>query len=299
MTSITSIPLRPVLGIFASLLISLAPCHAQDDEPSPIVKNQPTSLSSDEAAKELANPNTSLASLTFRNQYRFFGGDLPGASDQSNYTMLFQPVFPIVFGTEDGLTHKLFVRPAIPFQVEQSHFVLDDAQFHKATGLGDIGFDVAYGLSWDTGAQLAFGMAGTLPTATGNVPGGNTALGPELFAGHAAEWGFAGFLLTHQWDISGWSDGDVNKTTLQPILTFLLEDGWAFGTAPIMDYNYESDEFTMPLNAFVQKTVKFGKTPTRIQLELNYYPARSSVYGPEYFIGLNITPVVPNPFQPK
>ena len=40
------------------------------------------SKSADEVAKELANPNTSLASLTFKNQYRWYTGDLPGADDQ-------------------------------------------------------------------------------------------------------------------------------------------------------------------------------------------------------------------------
>lgn len=48
----------------------------------------------DEVAKELANPNNSLASLTFKNQFRWYTGDLPNADDQSNYTLLFQPVFP-------------------------------------------------------------------------------------------------------------------------------------------------------------------------------------------------------------
>jgi len=33
--------------------------------------------SADEIAKELANPNTSLASLTFKNQFRWYTGDLP------------------------------------------------------------------------------------------------------------------------------------------------------------------------------------------------------------------------------
>jgi len=52
------------------------------------------SPSAEEIAKELANPNNSLASLTFKNQFRWYDGDLPTAGDQFNYTTLFQPVFP-------------------------------------------------------------------------------------------------------------------------------------------------------------------------------------------------------------
>ena len=50
--------------------------------------------SADQVAKDLANPNNSLANLTFKNQFRWFKGDLPGADDQNSYTLLFQPVFP-------------------------------------------------------------------------------------------------------------------------------------------------------------------------------------------------------------
>ena len=37
--------------------------------------------SANEIAKSLANPNTPLATLNFKNQFRFFRGDLPGAAD--------------------------------------------------------------------------------------------------------------------------------------------------------------------------------------------------------------------------
>ena len=51
------------------------------------------SQDADEIARELANPNTPLASLNFKNQFRFFDGDLPDASDQWSYTLLFQPTY--------------------------------------------------------------------------------------------------------------------------------------------------------------------------------------------------------------
>lgn len=69
--------------------------------------------STDEVARELANPNNSLASLTFKNQYRAYTGDLPNADDQNNYTLLFQPVFPFTLKpTESGGKANLFIRPA-------------------------------------------------------------------------------------------------------------------------------------------------------------------------------------------
>ena len=147
------------------------------------------------------------------------------------------------------------------------------------------------------GTQFAAGVIGSLPTATGDVPGGNANLGPELFAGKAAKFGFVGGLLTHSWDISRWSDNDVSTTAFQGFLTFVLPEAWAWGTIPIMTYDWKADEATIPVNVFVQKTMKIGNTPTRFQLEFNWYPKQPDAFGPEYFVAFNITPVVNNPFQ--
>lgn len=50
--------------------------------------------SAEEVAQQLANPNTPLASLNFKFQYRSFEGDISGVNDQSGTMVLFQPAFP-------------------------------------------------------------------------------------------------------------------------------------------------------------------------------------------------------------
>ena len=72
-------------------------------------------LSNDEIAKQLANPNTPLATLRLKNLYTFYTGDLPGAGDQSNYSMLFQPSFPFPLGDSGDL---ILWRPALPILFE-------------------------------------------------------------------------------------------------------------------------------------------------------------------------------------
>jgi len=74
--------------------------------------------SSAEIAAELSNPNTALASLTFKNQFRWFEGDLPNADDQRSYTLLSQPALPSPLENGD----KIIWRPAIPFIVDQPIF---------------------------------------------------------------------------------------------------------------------------------------------------------------------------------
>ena len=53
----------------------------------------------------------------------------------------------------------------------------------------------------------------------------------------------------------------------------------------------------MPIQLQVSKTVKFGKMPVKFALEANYYVVHSDRLGPEWMIGFNITPVVPNIFN--
>ena len=81
------------------------------------------------------------------------------------------------------------------------------------------------------------------------------------------------------------------------MLTFILGDGWTAGTSPIGFYNWESSEWTIPINLNASKTVMLGKTPWKFQLEANYYVEQPDAFGPKWMIGFNISPVVNNPFQ--
>jgi hypothetical protein len=106
------------------------------------------SQSTDTVARELANPNSSLATLTLKNQYRLYTGDLPRADDQRNYSAPFQAVFPLSLPTpEHGGTATFFVRPAFPLLFDQPTPRAGGGRLEwgKVTALGDTGFDGAYG----------------------------------------------------------------------------------------------------------------------------------------------------------
>jgi hypothetical protein len=64
-----------------------------------------------------------------------------------------------------------------------------------------------------------------------------------------------------------------------------------------MNYDWKSEEWTVPLNFAVSKTVMFGKMPVKLELEANYYIEQPDLFGPEWMIGFSITPVVPNIFD--
>ena len=257
--------------------------------------------SADEVAKELANPNSSLANLTFKNQYRWYKGALPGADDQDNYTLLFQPVFPFPVGTTaSGGKSVVFVRPAIPLAVDQPVPTANGTTlgWDKVTALGDIGFDIAFGVTEKNGLIWAAGMVGTLPTATNSdVAGKQLRLGPEMVLAKMEKWGLYGIFPKHQWNVTGWGDGKddgYSTSQIEPIIKFLPGGGWAVGSLPIMEYDWINDDWTIPLNLTVSKTVSWGKLPVKIELEVNYYVDQPDAFGQEWMVGLNITPVVPN-----
>jgi len=255
-----------------------------------------------EIAKELANPNNDLARLTFKNQYRWYKGDLPDADDQSNYTMLFQPIFPFTLGTkEDGTKQTLFVRPAIPLLVDQPVPGTDNnGQFDwdDKTAMGDWGFDLAYAETHKNGFLWAAGMVGTLPVATDSaVAGKQLRLGPEAIVGKITKGGTFGIFPSHQWDVTGWGDGESNRfstTAIQPLIILTPGGGWQISSKPIIDYDWVDDQWTVPVTLGVAKTVILGGKPWQFEVEVNYYVEQPDAFGPEWMLSLNVTPVVNN-----
>jgi hypothetical protein len=257
--------------------------------------------SAQEIARDLANPNSSLAVLTFRNQYRLYEGDLPDADNQDNYTLLFQPIFPQKFpDSSEGDKRTFFLRPAIPILVEQPvpRPAKDGLDWDGVTALGDIGFDIAYGVTKKSGFLWAVGMVGTLPTATdSDVAGKQLRLGPEILLGSFHKWGLFGIFPSHQWNVTGWDDLVYNTTVIEPFLKFLVGDGWSVGSLPIASYDWQENQWTIPLNLDISKTVIIGKTPWKVEFEVNYYVEQADLFGPEWMFALNISPVVNNPIQ--
>jgi len=272
---------------------------AQAEEKPAAAEEKPAAggaKSADEVAKELTNPNNDLAKLTFKNRYTWYKGDLPGADDQDNFTLLFQPVFPFSLG-ENAQGDKLtfFLRPAIPFVVDQPVFDPTEPGWDEVTAMGDIGFDAALGITKKSGWIYAFGMVGTLPTATdSDVAGKELMLGPEALIAHLHTWGLIGIFPSHQWDVAGWSGEYKSITSIQPLSAWTPGGGWSIGSQPIMTYNWDTHDWTVPINLLISKTVIMGKTPLKIELELNYYVEQPDEFGPDWMVGLNLTPVVPN-----
>lgn len=244
-----------------------------------------------EIAAELSNPNSSVATLTLKNQFRWFSGDLPDADDQSSYTLLFQPGLPFVLDEGD----KILWRPAIPLLVDQPVIDSSTGAFGGETGLGDIAFDLAYAPKLrDSSIMFAYGIITSLPTATNDLGSGQWTLGPELLIGKLNPKWVAGLFPNHQWDVYGWTEKSVNITSIQAFYTYLPGGGWSVGSGPTIAYDWESEQWTVPLQVNAGKTVVWNGRPWKLSAEVNYYVEKADGFGPEWMIGFNIAPVVKN-----
>lgn len=76
-------------------------------------------------------------------------------------------------------------------------------------------------------------------------------------------------------------------------MTF-LPGGWTVGTYPVLSYDWEADQATIPLNLTVRKVVKFGNTPVQISVGFDYYVEQSDDFGPDFGFKVSFTPIVPN-----
>jgi hypothetical protein len=233
--------------VVSCILLPLC-ASAQDDSDS---------RSADDIAAELANPNAPLASLTTKFQYRTFDGSLPGASDQSSTTLLFQPSFPFKLDNGDSI---LF-RPALPVQLDFP--VAGGTGFDSESGIGDLAFDIAYAKTSPTG----------LLTAKKYV---------------------IGVFPNHQWDVGGAGEADINLTTIQLFGTYLPGGGWNVGSSPIISYDHNTEEWTVPLNFSFGRTVIWNGRAWKLSAEINYFVESPDEFGPDWLIGVNVAPVVDN-----
>ena len=283
--SLNIVQLNKVVGLLA--LCATANVAAQDAAP----EGEDTQKSAEEIAAELANPNTPMASLNLKLQFRSFDGTLPGASSQSSTTLLFQPSFP--FSLDNG--DVVFFRPAIPVQLDFSFPNASPSGFGSESGIGDIAFDLAYGRTTKTGMLYAGGIIASLPTATDDALGTDRyTLGPEFMVGKLTKKYVIGIFPNRQWDVGGSGDKEIDLTTIQIFGTYLPGGGWNYGSSPIITFDHISDQWTIPLNFTFGKTVIWNKRPWKLSAELNYYVEQADAFGPQWMIGFNVAPVVEN-----
>jgi hypothetical protein len=248
---------------------------AVQDEPAPV--GGTTGGDAAELAKKLSNPIASLISVPF--QFNFDRGYGPD-DDGERYVLNVQPVIPISLNEE----WNLISRTIVPIVHQDDLFPGAGDQ----TGLGDIVQSLFFspkaplggpgGLIWGAGPVFL------IPTATDDLLGSEKfGLGPTIvLLKQQGGWTY-GALANHIWSVAGDDDrADVNATFLQPFLSYTTKDAWTFGINTESTYDWEAENWSVPVNVSVSKLVNFGHQPVSIGGTIRYW-AESTDAGPHGF----------------
>ena len=211
-------------------------------------------------AASLAQANNPLAAFKTFNLQNQYNGSLTGTDSTANSFFL-RGALPVSAFGGDWL-----VRATLPINDFPDPF-----NGGKTNGLGDFNVFAAYLM--DTGnPNLSFGIGPqiTAPTATEDATGsGKWSAGLANVLFNTATPGFQwGYLLTWQASFAGESDrANVNAGAFQPILVKQLGEGWYLRSTAIWTYDFETDNYDIPIGLGAGRVVQTPKTTINLFAE--------------------------------
>jgi len=226
-------------------------------------------------AQELTNPIADLVTVPIQMN---FDRDIGSANNGTKITTNVQPVVPFNI-SEDW---NLISRTIVPVIHQDDVFAGEGSQF----GLGDINLSLFFspkqpgagGLTWGVGPVVL------LPTATDSLLGGKKWGAGPAAVGLALRGSWTvGVLANHIWSFAGDDDRpDINNTFIQPFAAYTWQNGYTASAQTEASYNWENEQWSVPVNVALSKLVMFGKLPISLQGGVGYW-AESPDNGPEGF----------------
>jgi hypothetical protein len=225
------------------------------------LSSQVSADSDAELAKKLQNPIANLVSVPIQVDWDTNIG--PEEADLFSITL--QPVIPIDLN-EDWI---VISRTILSVYIDAESPVPggDDVSGNSDT-LQSFFFSpkakTASGWIWGAGPVLS------LPTASEDEFGSDKyGLGPTaVVLKQENGWTYGG-LANHVWSVGGSdSDPDVNNTFLQPFLVYTTKSYTSYVLQTESTYDWETEEWTVPINIRVGQLVKFGEQ--RVQFQFGY-----------------------------
>jgi hypothetical protein len=219
----------------------------------------------DHLAKQLANPLAALTSVPLQLNYEREGG-LAGEADRIRLNV--QPVIPVSLSEE----WNLISRTILPV-VDQEELVPGAGSAH---GIGDVTQSFFFSPDAPTSRGWIWGVGPVLlaPTASDDALGADRwALGPTAVALRqtASGWTY-GSLFNHLVSVDDEPEGrDVQNTLVQLFVSKRIGPGRTLNAAVESTYEWEGEQWTVPVNVGVSQVVRIGRQLVSFQAGAGRY----------------------------
>jgi len=79
-------------------------------------------------------------------------------------------------------------------------------------------------------------------------------------------------LGNHAWSVAGDDNRpDISNTFIQPFVAYTWPSAWTVAVQSESSYNWETDEWSVPINVAVSKLVMIGPLPVSLQGGVGYW----------------------------
>jgi hypothetical protein len=226
-----------------------------------------------ELAKKLSNPGAALISVPFQLNYDRKLGPL---DDGEKWTLNVQPVVPI----EINKDWNVISRTIVPLVSQKDVLPGSGSQ----SGLGDVVQSFFFSPKAPTAGGWIWGAGPVLLLPTGTdalLSAEKWGAGPTAVMLKQQDGWTVGVLANHLWSFAGDSlRADVNATFVQPFVSYTTPTAWTFTLNTESTYDWESSQWSVPVNALVTKVTKIGGQLVSVGGGLRYW-ADGLAGGPE------------------
>lgn len=225
-----------------------------------------------EVAKQLNNPIANLTSVPFQYNY---DDDLGPTKKGKRHLLNIQPVIPMQLNNDWTVISRTIV-PLIKLE--------DVPPGNDEDGVGDVLQSLFFspkalsdGWTWGVGPALS------LRTATNDLLGTEKwSAGPTAVALKQEHGWTYGMLANHLWSYAGNGDATtVDATFLQPFLVYTTRTHTSFGVNTESTYDWEGNDWSVPVNIFATQVFKIGKQIQSLQLGARYWADTPQDQGPD------------------
>lgn len=295
-----------VVSFVLLLALSFA-ASAQDEERGEAqASSEGETMSLEKAAQKANNPVSDAWLLITQNDFTSI--DTPDGSEYRN-RLSFQPVLPVPIAGGDWNLVNRIVTGLVSVPLEND---LDstDPFSDRTFGLTDTVVFSLFAPNRTDGFIWGVGPSIIAPTATKDVTGqgkwqaGAAALAVRLgnsYGGAGIENWNIGVLAQTWWDVAGSKNrADTKQSDIQYFINWKRDATQLIGMTPNIQIDWEKsgkDRFSVPIGLGTIGLTRWGKTPVRWGIEMQYYVMQPDPVGPQWNFKMFIAPIKANPYK--